>query len=55
MFQQELASIAQRERLLWMETPEGRHRREWQAIREIDRLKERLSNARQALRVASAQ
>ena len=54
MFQVELASVAQRERLLYLETPEGRFRREWFAYREIDRLKERLSDARQALRVASA-
>lgn len=54
MFQVELASIAQRERLMYLETPEGRFRREWFAYREIDRLKSRLNEARQALRVASA-
>lgn len=54
MFQVELASAAQRERLMYLEFEEGRYRREWLALREIDRLKARLSDARQSLRVASA-
>lgn len=55
MFPQDLAHVAQGERLSWMESPQGRFRREWQKQQEIDRLKERLSQARQSLKVATAQ
>jgi hypothetical protein len=55
MFPFDLALIAHAERLAWMDTPGGRYSREWLKHDEIDRLKERLSQARQSLKVATAQ
>jgi hypothetical protein len=55
MFPQDFAFIGERERQSWLESPGVRYRREWHKHREIDQLKERLSQARQSLKVATAQ
>lgn len=54
MIDVEIARATQRERLASVETAEGRFRREFFAYQEMDRLKERLSEVRQSLRVAQA-
>lgn len=55
MFPSDLVLTAHEERLSWMDTPAGRYSREWRKHNEIDRLKERLSQVRQSLKVATAQ
>jgi hypothetical protein len=54
MFQQDLATVTLRERMQWFDSPEGYYRREWLAYREIDRLKQRITEVRHALQVARA-
>jgi hypothetical protein len=54
MFQHDLATATVRERLRWFDSPEGQYRREWMAYKEIDRLKQRISEVRQSLQVARA-
>ncbi len=55
MYSQDFATIVLRERLEAFETPQVRFRREWEKQAEIDRLKERLTRVREALKVATAQ